>query len=272
MKARVAAKPTQVVRLKSGQRWPGQPDEVAVEEPLEIRIEGHPVAVVMRTPGHDRELAAGFVLTEGIVRGAKEIFEIISCLTTERPSDNVVNIALADPARFDAAKLSRHVFSSSSCGICGKATIEAATQQFPAIETAPMVDPKILLRLPEKLAAAQETFKRTGGLHACALFDARGELLLLREDVGRHNALDKLIGHELLSQRLPLGSRILLLSGRVSFEMTQKALAAGLAIIAAISAPTSLAVEFAHANNQTLIGFLRGESMNIYAGAERMSR
>jgi FdhD protein len=270
MKARVATKRTQVVRLKAEKRWPGQPDEVAVEEPLEIRIEGHPVAVVMRTPGHDRELAAGFVLTEGIVREAKEIFEITSCLTTERPAENVVNVALADPARFDAAKLSRHVFSSSSCGICGKATIEAAMQQFPAIETAPTVDPKILLRLPEKLAAAQETFKRTGGLHACALFDARGELQLLREDVGRHNALDKLIGHELLAQRLPLGSCILLLSGRISFEMTQKALAAGLAIIAAISAPTSLAVEFAHANNQTLVGFLRGESMNIYTGAERI--
>ena len=134
------------------------------------------------------------------------------------------------------------------------------------------IDPNILLRLPEKLAAAQETFQRTGGLHACALFNARGDLLLLREDVGRHNALDKLIGHQLLANRLPLGDCILLLSGRVSFEMTQKALAAGIAMIAAISAPTSLAVEFAQANNQTLIGFLRGETMNVYAGAERIVR
>jgi FdhD protein len=180
----------------------------------------------------------------------------------------VVEVTLTDPTGFDAAKLSRHLFTSSSCGICGKATIEAAMQQFPAIETAPRFDPKILLQLPGKLGAAQETFQRTGGLHACALFDADGQLLLLREDVGRHNALDKLIGHELLARRLPLGDSILLLSGRVSFEMTQKALAAGLAIIAAISAPTSLAVEFARANNQTLIGFLRGETMNVYAGTE----
>ena len=270
MKTRAAAKPTKIVRLEAGKRWPGQPDEVAVEEPLEIRIEGHQVAVVMRTPGHDSELAAGFALTEGIVRESKEIFEITSCLTTERPSDNVVNIALTDPARFDAAKLSRHVFSSSSCGICGKATIEAVMLQFPPIETGPTIESQVILQLPRKLAAAQETFQRTGGLHACALFDASGELLLLREDVGRHNALDKLIGHQLLAKRLPLGECILLLSGRVSFEMTQKALAAGLAIIAAISAPTSLAVEFAQANNQTLIGFLRGESMNIYTGAGRI--
>jgi len=139
-------------------------------------------------------------------------------------------------------------------------------QQFSPIESAPKIDPEILTSLPAKLGAAQETFQRTGGLHACALFDLAGELLLLREDVGRHNALDKLIGHELLAKRLPLGNRILLLSGRVSFEMTQKALAAGIPIIAAISAPTSLAVEFARANNQALIGFLRGETMNVYSG------
>jgi FdhD protein len=271
MKARAAATSTKVVRLKAGERRPDQPDEVAVEEPLEIRVEGQSVAIVMRTPGHDRELAAGFALTEGIVRSAGEIFEITSCLMTERPSDNVVNIALADPGRFDAAKLSRHVFSSSSCGICGKATIEAALQQFPPIGAAPKVEARVVVQLSGKLAAAQETFQRTGGLHACALFNANGELLLLREDVGRHNALDKLIGHELLAKRLPLGNRILLLSGRVSFEMTQKALAAGIAIIAAISAPTSLAVECARANNQTLIGFLRGETMNVYAGPERLS-
>jgi FdhD protein len=272
MKESASAKSVAIVRLRQTQAAEEAPDEVAVEEPLEIRVEGRSVAVVMRTPGHDRELAAGFALTEGIVRDERDIFEITSCLTTEHPGDHVVNISLANPARFDAAKLSRHVFSSSSCGICGRATIEAAMQQFPPIENPPIVGASILRQLPGKLAAAQQTFQRTGGLHACAFFDAAGELLLLREDVGRHNALDKLIGHELLAKRLPLGDRILLLSGRISFEMTQKALAAGISMIAAISAPTSLAVEFARASNQTLVGFLRGETMNVYAGAERVTR
>jgi FdhD protein len=269
---RESAQPVRIVRYSDGKSLPDEPDEIAVEEPLEIRVEGQSIAVVMRTPGHDRELAAGFALTEGIVRDGSDIFEITSCLTTSEGMGNVVEIALTDPAKFDAGKFRRHLFSSSSCGICGKATIETAMQQFPAIEIAPNFDPKILLQLPKKLAAAQETFQRTGGLHACALFDSAGELLLLREDVGRHNALDKLIGYQLLAKRFPLGNCILLLSGRVSFEMTQKALAAGIAIIAAISAPTSLAVEFARANNQALIGFLRGERMNIYAGEMRYLR
>ncbi|MGI8890757.1 MAG: formate dehydrogenase accessory sulfurtransferase FdhD [Chthoniobacterales bacterium] len=272
MKIRDVVDSIEIVKMRSSESPAPQRDEVAVEEPLEIRVEGHSVAVVMRSPGHDRELAAGFALTEGLVRQCSEIFEITTCLTTEKATDNVVNIALANPAKFEAAKLSRHVFTSSSCGICGKATIESAIQQFPPIRNVPVVSAGLLFQLPGKLAAAQEAFRRTGGLHACALFDLQGELLLIREDVGRHNALDKLIGHELLAARLPLGERILLLSGRVSFEMTQKALAAGLAVIAAISAPTSLAVSFAQANNQTLIGFLRDETMNIYHGEERVTR
>lgn len=266
----MTTKPAQVFRYRKGVAWAEEPDEVAAEEPLEIRVEGQSVAVVMRTPGHDRELAAGFALTEGIVRRPTDIFEITTCLTNWEANGNAVDLTLTDPAKFDAAKLSRHVFSSSSCGICGKATIDAAMQQFPPIGEAATVRAAVLLEMPEKLRAAQEAFQRTGGLHACALFDSLGELLLLREDVGRHNALDKLIGHELLAQRLPLGENVLLLSGRVSFEMTQKALAAGIAIIAAISAPTSLAVEFAQANNQTLIGFLRGETMNVYSGPQRL--
>ena len=270
MKNRDTAKAIEVVKFRDGKPLPLQPDEAAVEEPLEIRIEGQSVAVVMRTPGHDRELAAGFVLSEGLVRDGADIFEITSCLTKGESAGNGIDITLADPTKFDLKKLSRHVFSSSSCGICGKATIEAAMQQFPPIQGAPSVNAQMLLELPEKLAAAQKTFQRTGGLHACALFDGGGELLLLREDVGRHNALDKLIGHQLLAKKLPLGNCILLLSGRVSFEMTQKALAAGIAIIAAISAPTSLAIEFARANHQTLIGFLRGETMNVYAGGQRI--
>jgi len=266
----VTSSPVQISRYETRSGLNSCQDELATEEPLEIRVEGHSVAVVMRTPGHDRELAAGFALTEGLVRDRSDIFEITSCLTNGSKTNNVVNIALTNPGHFDEAKFSRRVFTSSSCGICSKATIEAALQQFPPIKSAPAVALKMLLELPKKLSAAQETFQRTGGLHACALFNSASELVLIREDVGRHNALDKLIGHHLLAQELPLGDYILLLSGRVSFEMTQKALAAGIAIIAAISAPTSLAVEFARTNNQTLVGFLRGETLNIYAGKERL--
>jgi FdhD protein len=258
-----------VIKLEAGDRRE-EADEVALEEPLEIQIEGRSLAVVMRTPGHDRELTAGFALSEGIVAGKSEIFEITACLTNGQSAGNVINIALRDPARFDHEKFSRHFFSSSSCGICGKATIDMVQRSFRPVTSTVTIASRMLSALPQKLAAAQKTFQRTGGLHACALFDFQGELLLLREDVGRHNALDKLIGHELLANRLPLGERILLLSGRISFEMIQKALAAGIAIIAAISAPTSLAIEFALANNQTLVGFLRGEKLNIYAGAQRL--
>ncbi len=243
-------------------------DQVAVEEPLEIRIEGRSIAVVMRTPGHDRELAAGFLLSENIVQGAPDIFDITQCGSAT--ADNLVDVALTNPKSFDPSKLTRNVFSSSSCGICSKATIEAVRQNFPAIENACRVSAQMLLTLPNALRENQETFNRTGGLHACALFDLDGNLKTIREDVGRHNALDKLIGQALLRKELPLSDRVLFLSGRVSFEMMQKALAAGIPIVAAISAPTSLAVEFARESNQTLVGFIRGETMNIYAGNERI--
>jgi len=182
----------------------------------------------------------------------------------------VIDVWLKNSASLDLQKLSRHVFTSSSCGICSKASIEAVRQQFPPLEGRCEVDPQVILELPEALAAAQETFKRTGGLHACALFDLEGRLLALREDVGRHNALDKVIGWALLEDRLPLSENLLLLSGRTSFEMMQKSLAAGVPVVAAISAPSSLAVEFARDSGQTLVGFLRGERMNIYAGADRI--
>ncbi len=182
-----------------------------------------------------------------------------------------MNVTLRDPSVFDPSKMTRNIFSSSSCGVCSKATIEAARQSYPPINDSSIVTPHVLQSLPDILRAKQQTFDRTGGLHACGLFDLAGQLHVLREDVGRHNALDKLIGHELLAHHLPARERILFLSGRVSFEMMQKALAAGIALVAAISAPTSLAVEFAQANNQTLIGFLRGETMNVYAGAERIA-
>ena len=260
-----------IARYRNG-AFAEKADDLAAEEPLEIRIEGQSVAVLMRTPGHDRELAAGFLVTENIVRSADDIFEITVCGENAAGSDetNVVNVTLKNPAHFDAKKFSRNFFSSSSCGICGKASIEAIAKQFAPINSKLKIPGSLLLDLPERLSAAQKTFQLTGGLHACALFEKDGALLALREDVGRHNALDKLIGHALFENRLPLDRHILLLSGRVSFEMVQKALAAGIAIIAAISAPTSLAVEFAGANNQTLVGFLRGNEMNVYAGTERI--
>jgi FdhD protein len=258
-----AAKEIAVRRVSGGSEFEDR-DSLAAEVPLEIRVEDYSIAVVMRTPGDDRELAAGFLVTEGLIHAASEIVEISS------PQCNVANVRLQNPDSMDLKKLTRHVFTSSSCGICSKATIDAVRQQFPAIDDRCTVQPQILLGLPTSLAAVQETFKRTGGLHACALFDLAGRLLIVREDVGRHNALDKVTGWALLENRLPLRERIVLLSGRASFEMMQKALAAGIPIVAAISAPSSLAVEFAHTNGQTLVGFLRGETMNIYAGAERI--
>jgi FdhD protein len=246
-------------------------DEIAAEEPLELRVEGKSVAVVMRTPGADRELAAGFLVTEGIIRSAREIFDITQCLDVAlEAKGNVLDVALVNPGGLDLARLSRHLFSASSCGICGKASIDAIRQTFPPVGEGPRIDAEIIAALPEKLAAAQMAFQRTGGLHACALFDMSGDLLAVREDVGRHNALDKLIGWAVFENRLPLHDCILLLSGRVSFEMMQKALAAGIPIIAAISAPTSLAVDFAATSGQTLIGFLRPGRMNIYTGADAL--
>lgn len=277
-------------------------DFLAAEEPLEIRIEGRSLAVVMRTPGDDHELAAGFSVTEGLVHTADDILKIIHhahCLLPARnhrrgssantrssrgngfaglgsgmdiSNGNIIDVHLRNPKSVDLKKMTRHVFTSSSCGICSKATIQAVQQQFPAIHDDCEIDPAVLIGLPQTLGLAQETFKRTGGLHACALFDLTGKLIVMREDVGRHNALDKIIGWALLEGRLPLRGQVLLLSGRTSFEMLQKALAAGIPIVAAISAPSSLAVQFARDCRQTLIGFLRGERMNIYAGADRVRK
>lgn len=192
-------------------------------------------------------------------------------LALQRSDGNLINVRLRRPETLDLKRLTRHVFSSSSCGICSKASIDAVRQQFPPIEDEFEFDSDVLLGLPTALASAQETFKRTGGLHACALFDLTGRLVVLREDVGRHNALDKVVGWALLRDRLPLRQHLMLLSGRASFEMMQKALAAGIPVVAAISAPSSLAVEFASESGQTLVGFLRGDRMNIYAGAGRLS-
>lgn len=242
-------------------------DVLAVEEPLEIRVAGRSVAVVMRTPGHDRELAAGFLVTEGILRRREEVLDMVYCRTDGRPpEENILDVLLAPGVAVDWARLTRNVFTSSSCGICSKASIEAVRGQFAPITDGPRVRREVLAALPEQLRAVQAGFAATGGLHASALFDEAGTLLVAREDVGRHNALDKVVGHAFFAERLPLEGRILLVSGRVSFEIMQKALAAGLPCVAAISAPTSAAVEFARASGQTLVGFLRGERMNVYAG------
>lgn len=243
-------------------------DSLAVEEPLEIRVEGTPVAVTMRTPGHDRELAAGFLLSEGVLQSASDLFDIVQC-----PSDspgNALDVLLKDPSAVDLDALTRHVFTSSSCGVCGRATIERLTQKFPPVSCDLRIPKEILFRLPEALGKAQPIFAETGGLHAAALFDDRGELLVLREDVGRHNALDKILGAALLEGALPLARRILLVSGRASFEILQKALAAGIGVVAAIGAPSSLAVETATAGNQTFAGFLRRDRENIYSGFDRI--
>lgn len=239
-------------------------DFVAVEEPLEIRVNDQSVAVMMRTPGCDEELVTGFLFTESMIQAASEIVSIEHSPDLDRESvGNTIDVRLAGEP--DLSDLTRHVFTSSSCGVCGKATIDSVFQQFPALEESVSINPEIILSLPKTLRSAQETFEKTGGLHASALFSEAGELLFLREDVGRHNALDKVIGRALQDQT-DLREVILLVSGRISFELTQKALAAGIAVIAGISAPTSLAVDLAARSGQTLIGFLREKGFNVYTG------
>jgi FdhD protein len=216
-------------------------------------------------------LAAGFLLTEGIVRQLEDIVQVAYCRQGEAAQlENTVNAFLSPAVQFDLERLSRHVFVSSSCGLCGKASIEAVQLQFPPIPDGFRVKAEMLIALPERLRAAQDVFERTGGLHAAAIFDREGRLIVLREDVGRHNAVDKVIGHGLLAGSVPFHQHVLLVSGRASFEIMQKALAAGFPVVAAISAPSSLAVEAARENGQTLIGFLRGETMNIYSHPERL--
>lgn len=266
-----------ITRIEGAEKSSAVNDLLAVEEPLEIRIGGRSIAVVMRTPGHDRELAAGFLVTEGIIKRRDDVLDIVRCSmasTAAGPasaeagdvSENVLDVVLAPGTKVDLAQLTRHVFTSSSCGICSKASIDAVRLQFPSIEVPMAPRREVLAGLPGRLRAAQEAFAASGGLHASALFDAGGTLEVVREDVGRHNALDKVIGHAFFADRLPLADRVLLVSGRVSFELMQKALAAGIPCVAAISAPTTAAVEFAQASGQTLVGFLRGDRMNVYTG------
>jgi len=261
--------PTPVTRLHRDAAAESVTDVTAVEEPLEIRVEGRSVAVVMRTPGHDRELAAGFLVSEGVVQKPRDILEISQCPANTDSKGNIVDVLLGG-AVVNWDSLTRHVFSASSCGLCGKTSIDSVFQRFPAVAADWQVSPALLWSLVAKVRAAQDNFAKTGGLHASALFDLEGNLIVLREDVGRHNALDKVLGYGLLNNLLPFDQRILFLSGRVSFEMIQKALAGGIALVAAISAPSSLAVDFAREANQTLVGFLREPTLNVYTHGYRV--
>jgi len=243
-------------------------DAIAAEEPLEIQVETRPISVTMRTPGHDDELAAGFLFTEGLISKRKQIAQIVPY--PRNPAGNAINFFLTPDVPVDFTKLTRHVFGSSSCGLCGAATIDAVHKTFPPIAAKFTVPAKLLVDLPSKLRLHQEAFERTGGLHAAGLFRTNGDLIVVREDVGRHNAVDKVLGHTLLNSLLPLEKEILVVSGRASFEIMQKALAARIAMVVAVSAPSSLAVDFAQKSGQTLVGFVREGRFNVYSHPERV--
>ena len=240
-------------------------DHVAREEPLQITVDGTPVAVVMRTPGHDEDLVRGFLVTEGIV----DNLNYVSRIDLEQ-KQNHAYVFLTDNVMLDHERLSRNLYSASSCGICGKASIDSIRQSYPPVEDGFSMHEHFLLGLPDALRSAQQVFSSTGGLHAASLMDATGQVLVVREDVGRHNAIDKVIGSGSVDG-IDFSNTLLQLSGRVSFEVMQKALAVGIPMVSAISAPTSLAVDFARQSNQTLVGFLRPPSYNVYAGEERVS-
>jgi FdhD protein len=251
-------------------------DQLATEEPLEIRLVSpqKTVAVTMRTPGADFELAAGFLYSEGVVSSREDIDRISYCVDADVDGEqryNIVNVALREGLSVDLQPLERHFFTTSACGVCGRASLEALrSREYPVIPNGPEVSAAVIYSLPDQLRSAQRVFSTTGGLHAAGLFDAQGTLLSVREDVGRHNALDKLVGSAILSDELPLNNRIVMVSGRSSFEILQKCLAAGVPIVCAVSAPSSLAVALAREFGITLVGFLRGERFNIYAGKERL--
>ncbi|MCH2050171.1 MAG: formate dehydrogenase accessory sulfurtransferase FdhD [Trichodesmium sp. ALOHA_ZT_67] len=251
-------------------------DQLATEEPLEIRL-NYPkqtIAVTMRTPGADFDLAAGFLYSEGVIKNQEDIAKISYCVDPKvdgKQRQNIINVSLKSELNPNLTTLERHFLTTSACGVCGKASIESLQiKGFSAIPLGLEVSPEIIYSLPDKLNTAQRVFKSTGGLHAAGLFNSEGKLLKLREDVGRHNALDKLIGSEFLAGELPLNNLMVMVSGRSSFEILQKCITAGLPIVCALSAPSSLAVEIAKRFNITLVGFLRGRKFNIYSGVERI--
>lgn len=258
-----------IVEWRDGETY-RQQDEVVVEEPLEIRVKGVPVSVTMRTPGDDGELAVGFLITEGIVSSREDVRGIENeAIGPHAP--NVVDVALRAGLDVDLERLRRNVFAASSCGVCGKASIDAVRVRGlmpPARDV--RLAPEVLRGMTETLRTGQTVFGRTGGLHAAGIFDLDGRMLAIREDVGRHNAVDKIIGHAVLTGEIPLARSVLVVSGRGGFEIVQKALAASIPIVAAVSAPSSLAVQLAREMGQTLVGFLRGGRFVIYAGEERL--
>ncbi|GAA2626550.1 formate dehydrogenase accessory sulfurtransferase FdhD [Streptomyces axinellae] len=264
-----------VMRIRDGV-VSSRPDTLVAEEPLEIRLNGKPLAITMRTPGDDFALAAGFLASEGVLRTAEDLATIAYCAGATHEGTNtynIVDVRLAPHVPVPDITLERNVYTTSSCGLCGKASLDAVrTTAHWALEADhPRLTPQVLTALPDRLRGAQRVFDRTGGLHAAALFTPHGELLDLREDVGRHNAVDKLIGHALQQGHLPLRDSVLMVSGRASFELVQKAVMAGIPLLAAVSAPSSLAVDLATETGLTLVGFLRGTTMNIYSGAERLA-
>ncbi|NML51458.1 formate dehydrogenase accessory sulfurtransferase FdhD [Streptomyces sp. R302] len=265
-----------VTRIRGG-AVSTRPDTLVAEEPLEIRLNGKPLAITMRTPGDDFALAAGFLVSEGVLASASDVRSIVYCAGAKEDGTNtynVVDVRLAPGVVVPDITLERNVYTTSSCGLCGKASLDAVrtTARFPIADTPPVrVSPALLSELPDRLRAAQKVFDTTGGLHAAALFTEDGELLDVREDVGRHNAVDKLVGRALREGLLPLDRAVLLVSGRASFELAQKAVMAGIPVLAAVSAPSSLAVDLAAEAGLTLVGFLRGPDMNIYTGAHRVT-
>ena len=262
-----------VLRISDGVRV-RRPDTLAAEEPLEIRVDKRALAVTMRTPGDDVDLALGFLLTEGVIRAPEDVRTAILCAGDQAPNTyNVVDVVLAPGVPAPDTDPTRAFYTTSSCGVCGKASIDAVRTRsaYPVGADPVTVSPSVLSGLPDSLRTAQRTFATTGGLHAAALSTVDGELIAVREDVGRHNAVDKVIGWALRERRIPLSGHVLLVSGRASFELTQKASMAGIPILAAVSAPSTLAVELADEVGLTLVGFLRGTTMNVYSRPDRIA-
>ncbi|WP_042374672.1 formate dehydrogenase accessory sulfurtransferase FdhD [Streptacidiphilus neutrinimicus] len=262
-----------VTRLRDGRR-DARPDALAAEEPLEIRVGGRALAVTMRTPGHDFDLVAGYLVAEGVAATAEDVPALRYCAGTNAEGINTYNVVDARVARPETVPVSayRSLLTSSACGLCGAETVDAVRKRLPAdLSGDPLtVTEDVLFSLPDTLRASQRAFDATGGLHAAGLFTADGRLLCLREDVGRHNAVDKVIGWALREDLLPLRGHLLMVSGRASFELVQKAAMAGIPLLAAVSAPSALAVDLAEEAGLTLVGFLRGRSANLYTGAERV--